>query len=301
MRGALLVALALSANQAPSYAAEAGTGAYWPGFRTYLTGVVPSKPGLYLRNDIIGYSGSIPKVPLNGVPVADASVDAVIEVVEPVYVMPHKLWGANHAILVTQGFAYVELTGTVLGPDVTVSGNRFAPTGTAISRLYLGWEHENLHFNTNLAIFMPIGDYNIRRVVNQDRNFWTFDLQFGATHFDPKTGWDFSAALGYSINTQNPATRYRSGDVLHLDFAVGRLLENQLKPGVSGYAWLQIRPDSGAGAILGSFESRVLGLGPIIELRLNPRSTLALRYYKEFGAVNHLQGHQAALSFKMAF
>ncbi len=297
---ALLLALS-SGCATPCRAAEAGTGAYWPGFRNYMAGVVPPKPGSYLRNDFVGYSASVPKVVINGLAVGDAKIDALLEVIEPEYVLPRKLWGANHAVLITQGLAYVELSGTVLGPNIRASGNRFAPTNPVVSPLFLGWQKGNLHYNANLAIFVPINDYNITRVVNQDRNFWTFDLEFGMTHFDPKVGWDFSGVLGYSINTQNSTTRYRSGDVLHLDFAVGKVLKSRLKPGVSGYAWVQVSPDTGAGAILGSYKSRVFGIGPIVQMPLSPHSSISLRYYHEFGAVDHLEGEQAALTFRAAF
>lgn len=284
-----------------SQAAEAGAGAYWPGFRNYMAGVVPSKPGLYFRNDIVGYTASVPKVELNGLPVGNADLSAVLDIVEPEYVLPHKLWGASHAIVLTQAFAYVNLSGTVLGPNLRVSGTRTAPTDTILSPLFLGWQKDHLHYNANLAIFMPIGDYNPKRVVNQDRNDWTFDLEFGVTHFDPKNGWDLSGVLGYSINTQNAVTRYRSGDVLHFDFAIGKVLKSYLKPGLSGYAWVQVTPDSGAGDLLGSFESKVFGIGPIVEMPLSPTSDLTLRYYHEFGAVNHLEGEQAALTYRRSF
>lgn len=282
-------------------AAEAGAGQYWPGYRNYMAGYVPSKPGLYLRNDFVGYTASVPKVELNGLPVGNADLSAFLDIIEPEYVMPHKLWGANHAIVLTQGFAYVELSGTVLGPNIRVSGNRFAPTDTIVSPLFLGWKKKNLYYNTNVAIFIPVGDYNVTRVVNQDRNFWTFDLEVAATQFDPKVGWDLSGVLGYSINTQNAVTRYRSGDVLHFDFAVGKVLKNHLKPGLSGYAWVQVGPDTGAGAILGSFKAQVYGIGPIIEAPISQNADLTLRYYHEFGAVNHLAGGQAALSLRMSF
>lgn len=283
------------------YAAEGGSGAYWPGFRNYMAGVVPSQPGWYFRNDVIGYTATAPRIVLNGFPVEGAKLDAVLDIVEPEYVLPRKLWGANHAIVLTQGFAYAEFDGTITGPGIRESGTRLAHTDTILSPLFLGWKDNDIHYNANLAIFIPTGDYKVRRVVNTGRNYWTFDLQFGATHFDPKTGWDFSGVLGYSINTSNATTRYRSGEVLHFDFAIGKVLRNRLKPGIAGYAWVQVGPDTGSGAIFGSFKSEVYGIGPIIQSQISRNSDLTLRYYHEFGAVNHLAGDQAALSFRTRF
>jgi len=264
-----------------------------------MAAYVPPKPGLYLRNDIVGYTAAAPRVVLNGLPVQNADLSAVLDIIEPQYVLPRKLWGASHAIIVTQGFAQLDLSGTVEGPNVNVSGSRFAPTDTIISPLFLGWKKKNLLLNTNLAVFVPTGDYNVNRVVNTSRNFWTFDLELAATQL--QNGWDMSGVLGYSINTQNATTHYRSGDVLHLDLAIGKTLKSYFKPGLAGYAWVQVGPDTGAGAIFGSFRSRVYGIGPIVEMPLSHHSDLTLRYYHEFGAVNHLEGDQAALSFRTAF
>jgi hypothetical protein len=51
--------------------------------------------------------------------------------------------------------------------------------------------------------------------------------------------------------------------------------------------------DSGAGAQLGSFESRVNGIGPIVTYTLgDPRNPLTFigKYYQEFDAENTFEG-----------
>ena len=75
---------------------------YLPGFRNYLAGIVPSKPGFYLRSDVVYYSGTAPRVVLNGQPVENISVDAALGIIEPEYVFPWKIFGANHAVVITQ-------------------------------------------------------------------------------------------------------------------------------------------------------------------------------------------------------
>ena len=145
---------------------------------------------------------------------------------------------------------------------------------------------------------MPTGVYDIQRVANTGLNYWTFDPEFGFTYLNSKTGWDLSAALGYSINTENAATRYTSGEILHLDVSAARSLHGGLKPGIVGYAWTQVTPDFGPGALLGSFESRVFGLGPALEWKASDKASLMLRCYFEFGAANRLQGNQFALTLR---
>lgn len=281
--------------------AEGGLHSYLPGFRNYLAGIVPSKPGFYLRSDVVYYSGTAPRVVLNGQPVENISVDAALGIIEPEYVFPWKIFGANHAVVITQLYNWADLSGRIIGTDIEPSDHRSSFGDTAISPLFLGWHKGYLHYNANLAIFIPTGGYRINRVVNLSRNYWMLDFQFGVTYLNPNTGLDASAVLGYSVNFKNSATDYTSGDVLHLDLAVGRTLKNGLKPGIAGYAQVQVTPDTGSGAIFGSFKSNIYGIGPALQARLSKNSSLMFRYYHEFGAKNHIEGDQYALTYRAAF
>lgn len=265
-----------------------------------MAGVVPSKPGLYLRNDVLFYSATAPKVVLNGLPVEEVSANALLDIVESEYVFPWKLWGASHAFVVTQPLVWGKLKGQVIGTDIVPSGTKLGVGDTIVSPIFLGWKRGNLHYNTNLAIFIPNGDFNTHRVVNLSRNFLTLDAEVAATNFDPKTGWELTGVLGYSVNTENTATKYTSGDVLHFDFAIGKMLPSGVKPGLLGYGWFQVTPDSGPGAIFGSFQSRVFGIGPGVQWKAADNIELTLRYYHEFGAIDHVEGDQIAVSLRTA-
>ncbi len=153
----------------------------------------------------------------------------------------------------------------MIGTDLEPSGTGSGFGDTVVSPFLLGWDKGKIHYNTNFAVYIPHGDFDDNRVVNTDRNFWTLDPEFGFTYLNPRTGWDLSGALGYSINFENPATQYTSGDLLHFDYAVARTLKNGLKPGIVGYVVEQVTPDSGPGAIFGSFESQVFGIGPALQ------------------------------------
>lgn len=297
----LLLLVLFLLTHSTCFAAEGGSGAYWPGFRNFVAGIVPPKPGLYLRNDIVAYSATAPRVVLNGFPVENVSADIIADIIEPLYVLPHKLFGANHAIVITQPLVWAELSGGIIGTDLEPSGSRFAPGDTIFSPLYLGWHNGNTHFNSNIAIFIPTGDYDITRVSNTTRNYWAIDPEFGFTYLNPKTGWDLSGVLGCTFSLENHATNYRSGNILHLDYAIGRTLKNNVKAGIIGYAQVQVSPNSGEGAIFGSFKSRVYGIGPAVQWRAGIDKFLMVRYLHEFSAQNNLKGNQLALTFKMAF
>lgn len=296
-----LLLVFLLVGQPRCFAAEAGSGPYWPGFRNFMAGVVPPKPGLYFRNDVLYYSATAPRVVLNGLPAKNISANATLDIIEPEYVFPWKLWGATHAFVVTQPFVWGKLKGRIDDTNLVPSGARFAPGDTIISPLFLGWSKGNLHYNTNLAIFAPVGDFDVNRVVNISRNFWAVDAEVAATNYDPKTGWELTGVLGFTTNFENRATRYTSGDVLHFDFAIGKTLRNGVKPGLLGYGWWQVTPDTGPGAIFGSFESRVYGIGPGVQWKAAENVELTFRYYHEFGARNHIVGDQAAISLRTAF
>jgi hypothetical protein len=73
--------------------------------------------------------------------------------------------------------------------------------------------------------------------------------------------------VGYAINTENNATRYKSGNYLHLDAAVQQIIP--LGPGLANigaevWHFEQLGCDSGAGATLGCFKGRTVGIGPVI-------------------------------------
>jgi hypothetical protein len=74
--------------------------------------------------------------------------------------------------------------------------------------------------------------------------------------------------------------------------------------GVVGYAMIQTTGDSGAGARLGSFESRVYGIGPIATFTTSADPAKALtvlaKWYHEFEAKDTFEGDvvDVAVSFK---
>ena len=64
--------------------------------------------------------------------------------------------------------------------------------------------------------------------------------------------------------------------------------DGPLGVGVVSYAMIQTTPDSGSGARLGSFESRVYGVGPIVSFTTSADPSKALtvlaKWYSEFDA-----------------
>jgi hypothetical protein len=71
-----------------------------------------------------------------------------------------------------------------------------------------------------------------------------------------------------------------------------------------GYAYRQVTGDSGPGAVLGGFESRVFGIGPqvgfIFPLGSGHQGYLNLKGYDEFEADNRPGGWNVWLSFSIS-
>jgi hypothetical protein len=47
----------------------------------------------------------------------------------------------------------------------------------------------------------------------------TADADAGYTYFDPSTGHEFSAIVGFTCNLESPSTNYQNSVDLHLDWA----------------------------------------------------------------------------------
>ena len=75
--------------------------------------------------------------------------------------------------------------------------------------------------------------------------------------------------MGITFNGENPATDYRTGTELHVEWAASKYLTKDLSVGLVGYHYQQITGDSGSGAVLGAFEGRVTALGGTIGYNFN--------------------------------
>ena len=73
---------------------------------------------------------------------------------------------------------------------------------------------------------------------------------------------EFSAVLGFTYNFENTSTNYKNGIDSHLDWAVSQFLSANWEVGVVGYVYYQLTGDSGTGAKLGAFKSKVASIGP---------------------------------------
>jgi Putative MetA-pathway of phenol degradation len=79
-------------------------------------------------------------------------------------------------------------------------------------------------------------------------------------------------------------------------WAASQFLNEHLHLGVVGYAYQQLSGDSGEGAVLGPFESRVFGIGPQIGYKFDVND----KGYYEFGSKHRPEGWNVWLTLSFS-
>lgn len=234
---------------------------------------------------------------------------AHLAVLSPTYVFAEPLLGGQASLGVAGVFGYSEASvdATLVGPQgQTLSG------GERDSRWGVGdlYPTASLRWNQGVHSYMvyasgdiPVGDYDPDRLANFGIGHAALDGGAGYTYFNPKTGREFSALAGLTYNFENPDTDYRNGVDGHIDWGASQFLSEQLQIGIAGYIYQQLTGDSGVGAKLGDFKSRVLGIGPQISY-LFPVGALQgffnARGYYEFDAEHRPSGWNVLVTFAVS-
>ena len=116
------------------------------------------------------------------------------------------------------------------------------------------WNDGVHNWMTYIAADVPMGAYNSKRLANLGTGHCAVDSGAGYTYFNPQTGHEFSAVLGFTYNFKNPATQYQNGVDMHLDWGASQFLTKQWQVGLVGYVYQQLSCDSGSGDRVGCFE-----------------------------------------------
>jgi hypothetical protein len=296
----------------PAQAAERGAGFYLLGSHaSAFAGILPP-PGLYFENDLYLYEGSTGgnlTLPFGGRIIADVDADVIFELPIMVWSTPWQIWGGNVAFqaIFPVGSesidAGVELASPLLGDILSQNLHDSVDTvGDPVIGSTIGWHSGNYHWTLGALVNVPIGIYNEGEIANISFHRWGVDLTGAFTWFDPKIGFDFSAAIGITFNGENPSTDYRTGDEFHLELSATKIFKNGLSLGPALYYYDQVTGDSGSGARLGDFEGRVLGVGGTVGYTFkvdNKDITARLKAFKEMDVENRLEGEAAYVTLSI--
>ena len=230
----------------------------------------------------------------------------------PTYVFATPILGGQFAItaLAIAGRQQATIDATVtgaLGPIGFAAERSISDSRTAFGDVFL---QPTLRWNQGVNNYMiygmmnfPVGAYDASRLANLGLGHWSIDGGGGYTYFDQKTGWEFSAVAGLTYNFINPSLDYQNGIDGHLDWGISKFISKQVHIGLVGYAYQQLTADSGAGATLGDFKSRVFAIGPQIGYLFpvgDMQGYLNLKGYKEFGAEHRPEGWNVWLTLAIS-
>ena len=180
--------------------------------------------------------------------------------------------------------------------------DRLTSFGDPAPQLSLKWNQGVNNFMVYSRGGVPVGDYNPDRIVNLGDGHASWDNGFGYTYFDTTTGLEFTAVSGLTYNFKNPHTDYQNGIDWHIDLEASRFLTKQFYVGAVGYSFNQLTGDTGSGATLGPYLSRISAVGPEVGVLFpvgGMQGSLNLRGYWEFAAQNRSSGWNTWLVFSI--
>jgi hypothetical protein len=255
-------------------ATEGGTTHIIPGSMATLADNAPATgPGVFIKPMYLNYSGSASaQIPTAAGLAADLEADSNTLALVGGYTFAGKVLGAAYTVVAALPYTWLDVSGNVqLSSGGTKRiGNSVSGFGdiTLIPAM-LAWKEPDSpwQFNAVLPIYAPTGNYQVGRLGNTGLNYWTFDPIFGVVYSNAKSGFNALLNTGFAINTENPDTNYKSGNLLHFDGAIQQIRpvgKGLMTLGAEGFYFQQVSCDSGSGATLGCFKGRTTGLGPVL-------------------------------------
>jgi hypothetical protein len=320
-----VVASAVVATTEMSRADENGISFWIPGFFGSLA-ATPQQAGwsvasVYYRTDVSG-SGNVAvsreitigqfNPALNTSLSANVNARADLGMLIPSYVFATPVLGgqASVSLLGMYGSNDTSLNGTLAGALAGIPFNRsFALEQTTIAfgdlvpQFALRWNAGVNNYMAYVTGDIPVGKYDRFDLANLGLGHGAIDGGFGYTHFNPATGHEISATLGFTGNFKNTATQYTSGIDMHLDVGASQFLTKQFQVGVVAYAYEQLTSDQGCAPQLCPFKSRVLGIGPQIGYVFpvgGMQGYVNVKAYKEFENANRPDGWNGWITFVLS-
>jgi hypothetical protein len=184
----------------------------------------------------------------------------------PTYVFATPVLGGQASVGMSAlyGRNTTSVSATLTGPGgASLSGSRsdyVLGFGDLYPAASLKWNRDVHNFMVYATTGIPVGVYDPTRLASMGLGHWAADAGAGYTYLNEQIGFEWSAVAGLTYNFINPYTQYQSGIDAHLDWAISPYLSDKFHLGAVGYVYNQLTADSGSGARLGEFKSRVAGI-----------------------------------------
>jgi len=290
----VLTVLAISSNMA--VAEEGGSGHYLPGSMASFMDGVAAEPTFLLRLNYVYYDGKAEvDIPLGGNHVAD--LEAISNALGLTAFWAPE-WGTitdkwTYAMSATLPIVNMQVSGAI--DSFGVSDELTALGDIILMPIMFNYKvNEDFNINSRVAFYAPTGDYEVGRLANTGKNFWTIEPTIGFMYFGKDNGREASVFLGVDFNEENDATNYKSGTQVHIDSTCAQHFpfQNGLAGvGVTAYYYKQVADDSGSGATLGAFRAQAVGAGPVLSYVSHSGNILAeVKYINDFNNEKRLEG-----------
>ena len=285
-----------------AHASEGGASLYLLGSGGPEAAVMPPVQGVYVDNTVYYYDGSGgggKQFEVGGNVVADLHARIAADFATVAWVPTTHFVGGTLMIagVLPIGDPSVDVSAILTGPlgrHIGVSASDSALlVGDPIGTFAAGWKFGNVYVQGSGLLNVPIGQYRPGQLSNLAFHRWAGDTSLAVTWHEPKTGWDVSGKAGFTFNGTNPSTQYTTGTEFHIEGSIEKTLSKAWSLGAQAYYFDQVTGDFGAGATLGPFKGRVVGVGGTAAYHFaigHTPMTLRGRIMTEFDEVNRLAG-----------
>ncbi|MGR5140333.1 SphA family protein [Photobacterium sp. DNB23_23_1] len=298
---------------AHTFAEEGVSGHYQIGSGSSRMNKIPPSHSINAYVDLSEYDGNTQgglSVPLAGLLVTDLDVKSQVSSLNFAWNPGIELAGGwQYAMAISLPYRSVEVS--VRSSNDAGGRKRDKNSGLGdimITPLMLAysiseyWQSE-FHFN----IYAPTGDFEVDKLANVGKNYWSFSPVAWLQYIEPTTGQEFTVSAGVDWNSKNDDTDYQTGAQVHIGSTVIQyipLLWGFTGIGLSGYWYQQISADSGGGAVLGDFKAKAVGLGPVLsyQSKWSGRPVRAeLEWINELEVRNRPEGDLISLKLSVQF
>ena len=292
-------------------AGEGGVSHVIPGSMATLSDLPGTSPAWFLKPMYLHYSGkSSTQIPTALGLTTNLDATANTLVLGGGYTFEQTvLGGAHYTVGAFLPYSRLDVSANVQTPVGTIrrQSNVSGFGDLTMVPAMLAWKTGDWQIDALMPIYAPTGSYQQGRLGNPGLNYWTFDPMIGVAYSNKKSGFNAMLHVGYAINTENPATDYRSGSLLHFNAGIQQILpvgSGFLTLGAEGFYFPQVTGDSGAGAVLGSFKGMTAGLGPVLGyiLPLGKQAlSVELKWLPELDTKKRLEGDYIWLKLAYKF
>lgn len=223
-----------------------------------------------------------------------------IMVHRPIWITKKKFLGANYYTTLLIPFAYADFRVKETG----TSDSRWSHGDVCFEFLGLAWHKPRRDTLFSLAVYLPIGEYSRHQPASLGKDHWTLLTSYGDTIFlDKNKIWTLSMMMRHEIHSMKHHENVRPGQVISLEWSIGKKVERLWEIGITGYAQWQITDDTGRDVTWSTHvHDRVYAIGPEVSIYVPfLKVKCQLRHQIEFMAKDRSQGAITNIAFSIIF